>query len=158
MYGIETTYIILGLGVVCILLFILIIVLFTKLSGLNKKYEAFMAGEDGASLETQVKDNYLLMKNIELKQQQQELDLLDLSDHVDECMSRVKLVKYNAFQDIGGQLSFALTVLNEKRDGYIVNCMHSNAGSYVYAKEINHGKCNMELSKEEEESLRGAIE
>ena len=77
MYGIDLEYIIIALGAVCVLLFILVIVLFRKISGLNKRYEAFMAGENGGSLEQQVKDNYELMKNIELKQQQQELDMLD---------------------------------------------------------------------------------
>lgn len=157
MYGIDLEYIIIALGAVCVLLFILVIVLFRKISGLNKRYEAFMAGENGGSLEQQVKDNYELMKNIELKQQKQELDMLDLSDHVDNCMSKAHIVKYNAFEDMGGYMSFALTVLNEKNNGYILNCMHGNAGSYIYAKGVTHGKCEMEISKEEEESLKRAM-
>ncbi|MDO4170988.1 MAG: DUF4446 family protein [Lachnospiraceae bacterium] len=157
MYGIDMEIIIMALGGVSAFLLLLIIILFVKISKLNKKYQAFMSGEDGKSLEGQVKENYNLMKNIELKQQQQELDMLEISDHVDDCASKMKLVKYNAFRDIGGQMSFALTVLNEKKNGYILNCVHSDNGSYIYAKEVKRGQCGAELSKEEEESLLGAL-
>jgi cell division protein FtsL len=157
MYGINMEYIIMGLGGMIVILFILVIVLFAKLSGLKKKYQAFMTGQNGASLENQIEENYNLMKKLDLKQQEQELEMLDMSDHVNECTSKISLVKYNAFNDMGGKLSFALAVLNDKRDGYILNCMHSNNGSYIYAKEVNHGACDLELSKEEAESLQRAI-
>lgn len=157
MYGIDIEYILMGLGGSILVLLLLIIILFGKLSKLNKKYNAFMKGENGGSLEDQIKANYDTMKKINLKQQEQELALLELSDQMDTGMSKMKLVRYNAFRDTGGQLSFALTVLNDNRDGYILNCMHNNSGSYIYAKEIKHGKCEFELSQEEEESLQGAI-
>lgn len=157
MYVFSEKMMIMALGGASAFLLLLIIILFVRISKLNKKYKAFMAGEDGKSLESQVQKNYNLMKTIELKQQQQELDLLDMSDHVDECASRMNLIKYNAFKDMGGQMSFVLTVLNEKKNGYILNCMHSNNGSYIYAKEVKRGQCDVELSKEEEESLQGVM-
>lgn len=157
MYGVDLEIIIAVLGGVSAFLLLLVIVLFVKLSKLNKRYTQFMAGSDGKSLEENVKENYTLMKKIELKQQQQDLDILDISDRVDNCMSKVKMVRYNAFKDMGGQLSFALAVVNDKRDGYILNCMHSNNGSYIYGKEIKHGQCELELSKEEMESLNGVL-
>lgn len=157
MYVFSEKMMIMALGGASAFLLLLIIILFVRISKLNKKYKAFMTGEDGKSLESQVQKNYNLMKTIELKQQQQELDLLDMSDHVDECASRMNLIKYNAFKDMGGQMSFVLTVLNEKKNGYILNCMHSNNGSYIYAKEVKRGQCDVELSKEEEESLQGVM-
>lgn len=153
----DLEIIIMALGGCIAFLLLLVIILFVKLSKLNKKYKQFMEGNDGKSLENSVKENYTLMKNIELKQQQQDLDILDLSDRVDNCMSKTKMVKYNAFHDMGGKLSFALSVLNDKKDGYILNCMHSNHGSYIYGKEVKHGKCDAELSKEEIESLNGLL-
>ena len=156
MYGVDLEIIIMALAGVIAVLFVLVIVLFVKLSKLNKKYAQFMAGRDGKSLEENVKENYTLMKSIELKQQQQDLDILDISDRVDNCISKSKMVRYNAFKDMGGKLSFALSMLNDKKDGYILNCMHSNNGSYIYGKEIKHGECEIELSKEEVESINGA--
>lgn len=157
MYGVDLEIIILTLAGVAAFLLLLVIILFVKMAKLNKKYKAFMEGNDGKSLEDQIVTNHDMMKEIKLKQHQQELDILEMSDRVDGCLSKSKMVKYNAFRDIGGKLSFALAVLDDKRDGYILNCMHSNNGSYVYGKEISHGQCEVELSKEEKEALEKAL-
>lgn len=157
MYGVDLEIIILALAGVAAFLLLLVIILFVKMAKLNKKYKAFMEGNDGKSLEDQIVTNHDMMKEIKLKQHQQELDILEMSDRVDGCLSKSKMVKYNAFRDIGGKLSFALAVLDDKRDGYILNCMHSNNGSYVYGKEISHGQCEVELSKEEKEALEKAL-
>ena len=97
------------------------------------------------------------MKSIELKQQQQDLDILDISDRVDNCISKSKMVRYNAFKDMGGKLSFALSMLNDKKDGYILNCMHGNEGCYVYLKEVLHGEALVALSSEERKALEEAL-
>lgn len=157
MYGIDINYIIIGLAAAIAVLLLLIIVLFVKLSSLKKKYLSFMKGANGESLEEQVKQNYELMQSIGLRQEEQQLDIQDISNQTGSALSRVNIVKYNAFRDMSSKLSFALTVLNDQKDGYIINCMHSTNGSYVYAKSVKDGRCDMELSKEEEQSLDGAI-
>ena len=67
------------------------------------------------------------------------------------------MVKYDAFQEMGGKLSFSLCLLNEKDDGFIINAMHSREGCYTYIKEIIAGKCVIILSEEEKEALRKQI-
>lgn len=140
-------------------LLLLIIILYqgSKISKLTKKYDTFMEGSDGKSLEEKLLTNAKELQTIRLKQEQQDFDILDISDRVDGAFSKMGVVKYDAFTGLGGKLSFAITVLNEKKDGYIINCMQSDHGSYVYAKEITHGKSNIDLSPEEEESLNKAL-
>ena len=66
------------------------------------------------------------------------------------------LVKYDAFQEMGGKLSFSLCLLNEKEDGFIINAMHSREGCYTYIKEVIAGNCVIILSEEEKEALEMA--
>ncbi len=63
------------------------------------------------------------------------------------------LVKYDAFSQMGGQLSFCLALLNEKNNGFIINSVHSAEGCYSYTKEIKNGQSDISLGKEEEEAL-----
>src|SRR5699024_1089591 len=67
------------------------------------------------------------------------------------------IVKYDAFHEMGGNLSFALTMLDQNNNGWIFNAMHSREGCYTYIKEIVKGESYIELSEEEQQCLEKAI-
>ena len=67
------------------------------------------------------------------------------------------MVKYDAFQEMGGKLSFSLALLNKANDGFIINAMHSREGCYTYIKEIIDGNSVIALAEEEKEALDMAI-
>ena len=70
---------------------------------------------------------------------------------------KVGIVKYDAFKEIGGTLSFVLTLLTKENDGFIMNSMHSNSeGCYIYIKEVKSGEVFVTLSEEETMSLEQA--
>ena len=84
--------------------------------------------------------------------------------NIDTIFKRMKfnfqkygLVKYDAFQEMGGKLSFSLAMLNEKNDGYIINAVHSREGCYTYVKEIIDGNSIIALAEEEEQALAQAL-
>lgn len=145
-------------GIVLILL-VLVIVLFVKQRKLLKKYEAFMGGEDGKTLEEEVLRRFKEIQ--ELKEEQ-----LEIQNHlkkIDETLvityQKVGIVKYNAFQETGGKLSFTLAMLNDANDGFVMNSMHSSReGCYTYVKEIIKGESFVVLSSEEQEALDRALE
>ena len=66
-------------------------------------------------------------------------------------------MKYDAFNEMGGKLSFSLALLNETDDGFVMNAVHSREGCYTYAKDIENGNCKLNLSEEETEALKQAI-
>ena len=74
-----------------------------------------------------------------------------------EAYSKIGIVKYDAFNEMGGKLSFALCLLNERNDGFLMNSMHNREGCYMYIKEIIDGKSYIELSEEEQEALTNAV-
>ena len=74
-----------------------------------------------------------------------------------QTYQKTALVRYDAFHEMGGNLSFALTMLDEENSGWIFNAMHSRGGCYTYIKEIVKGESYIELAEEEKESLERAI-
>ena len=77
-------------------------------------------------------------------------------DHLDNTYQKVGLVKYDAFNEMGGKLSFSLALLNRKTWFYI-NAMHSREGCYTYIKEIIDGNSVIMLAEEEKEALEMAL-
>jgi hypothetical protein len=67
------------------------------------------------------------------------------------------LVKYNPFADTGGEQSFILTLLNGEKNGMIITSLHGRGVTRFYAKQINHGLADQELSAEEKHALTQAI-
>ena len=70
---------------------------------------------------------------------------------------KIGLVKYDAFKEIGGKLSFVLVLLTAENNGFIMNSMHSSKeGCYTYAKEVVNGEAFVILSEEEQQALEEA--
>ena len=67
------------------------------------------------------------------------------------------IVKYDAFNQMGGKLSFSLALLDENNNGFILNSVHSTDGCYSYTKEIENGVCKISLGEEEEKALNIAM-
>lgn len=158
-YGIESDIVILAMIAVFTVLLILLIVAFVKIGKMKKKYEAFMEGEDGKSLEETFHKKFENMDliNEELKKIQNHLELVD--ENLLQTYQKVSIVKYDAFKEIGGTLSFVLVMLTKDNDGFILNSMHSNSeGCYTYIKEVKSGEVFVALSEEERQALEEAKE
>jgi uncharacterized protein DUF4446 len=70
---------------------------------------------------------------------------------------RLGLVRFNPFEDTGGNQSFALALLDGRGDGFVVSSLHARAGTRVYAKAITNGASEAALSDEETAALRQAL-
>ena len=80
-----------------------------------------------------------------------------IDNRISLCIKKVGMVRYSAFKDTGSDLSFALTLLNDKNDGVILNGIYSREMSNIYAKQVIDGKCSNKLSEEERQALEIAI-
>ncbi len=145
------------LGLV-LLLFILLIVTMTKLSGLKKRYEAFMRGSSARSMEEEIKNLFYDIDYLKKETSQNKREIRHIYKRLETVFQKVGLVKYDAFHQMGGKLSFALALLDEKNNGFLMNSVHSSDGSYCYIKEIHEGSSAIELSGDEQEALARALE
>ncbi|MBR3993457.1 MAG: DUF4446 family protein [Anaerotignum sp.] len=147
----NTTYVLLGLAVAVAVLFILCIVLFVKFSGQKKRYDYFMGANRRPShnLEMKIQDYYETSKRIEEKYSKL-LDMVTDMDKTDKTkIQKVGLIRYNPFDEMGGNLCFALALLDGHDNGVVLNGIHSRTGSFTYAKPIEMGVSTYMLSEEE---------
>jgi len=73
------------------------------------------------------------------------------------AMQKVGLVRYNPFEETGGNQSFALAMLDADGDGWVLSSLHARAGTRVYAKAVSAGRSDVALSDEETAALRQAL-
>jgi len=73
-------------------------------------------------------------------------------------IQKVALLRFNPYEDTGGDQSFTVALLNEGGDGIVITSLHARSGTRVFAKPIGLGKGqNYQLSKEEEQVVKKAI-
>lgn len=145
-----------GVAIVFIL-FIMNIVSLVKIRKLKKKYNSFMEGNDGKTLEDIVLSRFRQVDDLKVNQELQNKDIQALKANILKTYQKFGLVKYDAFNEMGGQLSFSLAMLDKKNNGFLLNTVHNREGSYTYVKEICDGRSEINLSEEEEKALNKAV-
>lgn len=154
--GFDSDYIIIGLAAFCLILFILLIVNIVQFKKLKKKYESFMMGKDAKSLEDTLITRLNQVDELMNANAENEKNITRLFANMKCTFQKVGLVKYDAFNEMGGKLSFSLALLNEADDGFVMNAVHSREGCYTYIKEIVAGNSIIVLADEEQEALNMA--
>ena len=89
-------------------------------------------------------------------------EIIDYCEKIDQkqdkVLQKVGLVRYNAFQDVGSNLSFALAILDNENTGIVLNGIYSRDMSNIYAKPVTKGSSSYTLTQEEKEAIHKAIE
>ena len=151
-------------GILLLSLLILVIILLIctfnlslGLSRLNKKYKIFMKGKDGQSLEKLFKRKFDMIEKLASNSEINREDIQKLEKLYNSSLHKYGIVKYNAFEDMGGKLSFVLALLDKENTGFLLNAIHSRENCFLYIKEIVNGESYIMLSEEEVEALKRAV-
>lgn len=150
---------VIGILAVLILLFILVQVLKmrAKINRLNKKYNYFMAGEHGKSLElklsTEIRELRELVETSKAMLHQQEL-LGAMQLH---SVQKISVLKYDAFEETGDKISFSVTFLDGRNNGVVITSLSGRETSRIYGKRVINGRAKEPLSVEEAQSLENAM-
>lgn len=155
--GIDLEYIVWGLAGAVILLLLLLIINMCMTGKLKKKYKKFMGDTEAKSLEEKIAEHLEQIDGLVESNESNKSKIERLEGQMNVTFQKIGLVKYDAFNEMGGKLSFSLALLNEKDDGFIINAMHSREGCYTYIKEIIAGKSIIVLASEEKEALDMAL-
>ena len=143
-------------GIIIIILLIIVIILIgsmisysLRLSRLERKYKMFMKGSDAQSLEKTFMRKFAQIDRL--------YEAKSIVKNFRVIFSKYGVEKYDAFDDVGGKLSFALALLDKENTGLILNAVHSRDNCFLYLKEIVKGESYVMLSQEEVEALRKAV-
>lgn len=156
--NIDLTYLFIGAFAVIILLLVFMIVLCVNMAKLSKKYNKFMGGKNAKSLEKDIIGLYEDNRLIKTSMEKNRMDIDNLYRKLEGAFQKIGIVKYDAFNQMGGQLSFSLALLDENDNGFIINSVHSTEGCYSYTKEIKNGLCDISLGDEEKKALDIAMD
>ena len=135
-----------GVLALLILFCILLVMNLVKFKKLRRRYEAFMQGQaEKVNLNQDEVQNLkrYVAGTVERK--------------VNNSLYKSKMLRYNAFEGMGGDLSFVWVLLDDGNNGYILNNIHNREGGYMYAKIVKEGNCEQRLSPEEEQVLRDVV-
>jgi len=148
---------ILILAVIVLILFIFTIINIVQMKKLKKNYKIFMTGKNAVNLESTLVKRLDQVDELLEANEANEKNIEAIFQNMKSTFQKVGLVKYDAFNEMGGKLSFSLVLLNETNDGFVMNAMHSREGCYTYIKEIVAGNSIIVLADEEKEALEMAI-
>ena len=155
--NLDIAYLFLILLIFIVVLFVIIILQMKKLNRLQKRISKFMTGKDAKSLEKDIVGLYEDNKFLKINVDKNKKDIRTLYKNMEHTFQKIGLIKYDAFQQMGGKLSFSLALLDENNNGFILNSVHSTEGCYTYTKEIKSGECAISLGEEEQQALDMAI-
>ena len=133
-YGIDPAYIMIGLLAVMLVLIVLYIVCLFRIKKLQKAYNHFMSGKDMKSMEDVLWRQFDRIEILEEADKDKRRELNDLQITMQNAYQKSGLVKYDAFREMSGKLSYALALLDQNDNGVIVTSMYSREGCFSYAK------------------------
>ena len=156
--GIDPAIILIILLVLVIVLFGLVFYLMANIKKRNKDIKRLLSGKTAGDMEEIILDRFAEMDAVKNNSKRLTKEHKEIQETLAACISKIGLVKYDAFQEMGGKLSFSLAMLNEEDDGFVINAVHSREGCYTYIKEIVGGNSIIVLADEEQEALDMAKE
>lgn len=149
-------FMIAGLGVVCVALIVWNILLSRQVKTLRASWGSLSEGVDGANLERLLQDQ--LKQSVQLETNIEEmLRRLDkVEDRLRASKRYVGVVRYNAFEDVGGEQSFALAVYDDDGNGAVITSQVGRMDCRVYGKPLFNGKSDLNLTVEEQRAIEQA--
>jgi hypothetical protein len=150
------TFILLLIAAVAVL-FAMVLMLMRQWSLLRRNIHILKKGADGQSMVDLVAEHIEEVR----ENTRQMHDLSRKHDYVLDVlagtMQRVAVVRFDAFEDMGGKLSYAVALLDDERNGVILTSIYGRSECRTYAKAVKNGHSSHTLSREEDEALRRAV-
>lgn len=120
----------------------------------RKKYIQFMKKiGNGNNLDEMLREYLRDVKEIKQDNSEIKAYYTKLDSDIASCIQKIGLIRYNAFKDVGSDLSFAIALLDRNDNGVVFNGLYGSESSNIYAKPIKGGVSKYQLSEEEKNAL-----
>ncbi len=153
----NVQYILAAITVFILLALVIFININYKLARMNKRYRKMMQGMEGVNIERLLMAHIEEVRNAVSKVEELTTKYQALERVSRECVQKVGIVRFNAFEDTGSDLSFAVALLNAQNSGIVMSAIYGRNETRTYAKPIESGESSYFLTDEEKEALRNAI-
>lgn len=155
--GIDPGILVIAMMGIMVFVLLYMVSVSMKMTRFLKKYRIFMKGRDAVSLEKAFAQKFLEVDKLIEVSKINANEIKRIKEIQSRTANKIGIVKYDAFPDVGGRLSFALAMLDENDSGFVLNAIHGREGCYTYVKEIVKGESYIVLGQEEKEALRQAV-
>ncbi len=145
----TSPYLTLVLIALTLLLFVCLIITNARLGRLRKQMKRFFAASDGGNLEAGLARLLDRMEQWEKQQSDQQFQINRLAQKVAGQCGNLAVLRYNAFDEVGSDLSFSIAILDDEQNGVVITSIYGREESRTYAKPIKQGKSAYNLSEEE---------
>ena len=152
-----TFFSIIGLAALSLISIIISIITLCKFKKIRKRVDELTRGKDTESMEDIILNFFERIESLEAGENVTRSDLKDIKDNLKITYQKKGLVKYDAFREMSGDLSYSLALLDKENNGVLISSMYSREGCYTYAKDIVNGESKINLSEEEAEALKQAV-
>ena len=146
-------FIVLYGAILNILALFIIIIQGLKINKLNKRYGNLARNIEGKNIEEIIDQYYEKIDSMDIRMNKQDVLISKIENKLTSCIQKVGIVRYNAFDDIGGELSFTLALLDEQHNGIIITNIYSRTNNITYGKPVKKGRATVSLSAEELQAL-----
>jgi len=145
------------LFLVDVVLIVGVFMLFRQLSLMRRNVTILKRGVEGSSLVEKVASQAIQIEDLYTLLDEQAAQKDYLTEVLAGTLQRFAVVRFDAFEDMGGKLSYSVTMLDENGDGVIFTSIYGRNENRTYAKAVRAGNASHVLSREESESLRKAL-
>lgn len=150
-------YLAIGLAALLVITLVLLIITLCKLKTLRRRVDTLTRGKDAESMEEMILNFFEKIECLEDAEEKMHRDIREIKDNLKITYQKTGLVRYDAFREMSGALSYSLALLDKQNNGVLISSMYSREGCYSYAKEIVNGESQINLSEEEAEALKQAV-
>lgn len=149
--------ILIAMTILLVLLIILSIITLVKLSSTKKRYKMLVNGATGEDLENIIADNIAQMNELVVKNNKIDEDYAAMRNLFEKSLQKIAVYRFSAFHDMGGDMSYAVAMLDHNNNGVIFSSIFGRQESCTYVKPVENGISKYPLSEEENKVLQEAM-
>ena len=154
----NSTNLMIGVLVLLVLLMALVIYFIFALKKMKNRLDLFMGTKSTrTNIEDILIDYYNYVEILSKRTDAIDDNIRNIYNRLEPCVQKIGIVRYNPFDQMGGDLSYALALLDEKNNGFILNTIFSRESSHTYCKPLENGESIYPLSYEEQEAIKRAL-
>ncbi len=128
-----------------------------RYKAIYNNYDLFMRGRDAESLEDLILEEKTRIGRLEEEDAANKEMMRTMNRNIRASFQKMGIVHYDAFDGMGGKISFAMALLDYTNTGLIINCMHGANGCFLYIKDVDAGTTDVQLGAEEKGALERAL-
>ncbi|HEY7847632.1 MAG TPA: DUF4446 family protein [Candidatus Limnocylindria bacterium] len=154
----NLTAVLVVMAVAMVALLVLVIVQSIRVGRAVDGYRQLVRDGAGGSLDEVLQAHVTRVEEVRGRQAEIDAAQADLQHQTQTSIQHIGLVRFNPFEDTGSDQSFALALLDDRRDGVVISSLHGRTNTRLFAKPVEGGSSSHTLSDEEAQAIRVALD